>query len=424
MIMRIAALAAWFAAVAVAQSAAAAQPITLDDAFARVANSHPDLLLAEARGDILMAEIGKAELRPPLVAGAQLENAPGTGSLEGVRAAEITLTLASVLERGGKLDARRVLARSRIDAQAVERESRRLDLLAEVARRYLAASAAMHQRDIAGQDTAQRQRALAAARQRLEAGASPESVVLTAQASLAVAELAQARANQQWLAARTHLAALWGQREPDFDIVAGDPLLLPALKDAVALAALLEQTPELARFANERRIAEARLQLARTSATPDIEWQVGLRHLRDGSDFALVAGVAVPLGARQRATSEISIANAELAALEMERQAGSLSLYSTLSEAHGRFGVAQLEVARLREEVLPLLERAEAAAERAWRAGATTYSDWAQLQSELTLTRRRQLDVAIDAQRALIEIQRLTGQAFVASPANTPGITP
>ena len=86
--------------------------------------------------------------------------------------------------------------------------------------------------------------------------------------------------------------------------------------------------------------------------------------------------------------------------------------------------MAQLEVQRLRDDVLPRLARAEGSAERAYRAGAISYLEWAQLQSESTAVRRQQLDVALDAQRALIEIQRLTGQAFVAGPVTEQGTSP
>lgn len=78
----------------------------------------------------------------------------------------------------------------------------------------------------------------------------------------------------------------------------------------------------------------------------------------------------------------------------------------------GRYTVAQAEVARLHDDVLPKLARAEQAAERAYRAGAISYLEWAQLQSERTAMAQQQLDVALDAQRALIEIQRLTGHPF------------
>jgi len=429
--VRLAAIAAWVVmACAVAWPAVATDPaseaiaLTLDDAFARVAQSHPDLRMLGLRGDLLAAERDRAVLRPPLVAGAQVENAFGTSDYSGLQGAELTLTLASVLERGGKLDARRTLAQSRFDALAVEREGRRLDLLAEVARRYLAVSAAHHHREIAALDIGQRQRAVAGARRRLVAGASPESAVLTAQAALARAELARARAEHQETSARQHLAALWGEKDPQFEIAAGDPLALPTVESAMALAALLERTPELARFADERRIREARVQLARSSASADLEWQLGVRRLQTTDDTVLVGSLSLPLGARRRAEPEIRAARAELASLEIEREARGLSLYSTLIEAHGRYRVAQLEVERLRDDVLPKLVRAEAAAERAYRAGAISYLEWAQLQSERTAARRQQLDVALDAHRALIEIQRLTGRAFVAGSATEQGTSP
>ena len=131
--------------------------------------------------------------------------------------------------------------------------------------------------------------------------------------------------------------------------------------------------------------------------------------------------------ARQRWSAGLSLHQAEVAGHRwayVEREAKDLPLYSTLVEAHGRYRVAQLEVRRLRDDVLPRLARAEAAAERAYRAGAISYLEWAQLQSERTAARKQQLDVALDAQRALIEIQRLTGQAFVADPATEQGSTP
>lgn len=415
--VRLAALAAWLLLSAAATPATAEQLMTLDDAFARVAQTHPELRLVDARATVLAAERDQAVQRPPWTLGAEVENALGTGAARGLDSAELTLSLSSVLERGGKLDARRTLVQSRIDALAVQRETGRLDLLAETAQRYLAVVGANRQHSLADMDVGQRQRTVAAARQRLQAGASPESVLLTAQAALARAELTRDRAEQQRLAARQHLAALWGERTPTFEVAPADPMALPAIASMQTLADELERTPELAQFADARRIAQARLQLARSAASPDLSWQLGVRRLQETDDTALVASVSMPLGSRSRAQPEIRAGEAELEVLTIEREAKGLSLYSTLVEAHGRYTVAQAEVARLHSDVLPKLARAERAAERAYRAGAISYLEWAQLQSERTAMAQQQLDVALDAQRALIEIQRLTGQALVTPPA-------
>jgi outer membrane protein, heavy metal efflux system len=231
---------------------------------------------------------------------------------------------------------------------------------------------------------------------------------------------------QRGASARQHLAALWGGRDPTFEIAGGDPLALPDVADFAVLADWLQRTPELAQFAGEQRIREARLQLEQTEASPDLDWQLGVRRLGDGDDVGLLGSVSIPLGSRGRAQPGIRAARAELSALEIEREASGLSLYSTLAEAHGRFSVARLEAQRLGEDVLPRLARAEAAAATAYRAGAASYLEWSTLQAERTAAMGQQLEAALEAQRALIEIQRLTGQPFISetTPSAQPGATP
>lgn len=431
MFVRFTALAVVVVACAAVFSAHAADPVprplTLPDAFARVVNSHPQLRLFGARRDGLTAALDSASQTPALVAGAEIENALGSGAARGMGGAEFTLSLASVLERGGKRDARRALARSRIDALGAEREAQRLDLLAEVARRYLAVVATRGQQAIAQRDITQRKRAVVAAQRRHQAGAAPESVVLTAQAALARTELDLARAEQRLVAARQHLAALWGERAPSFVVVDVNLLALPKMASFATLDDWLRRAPELTRFADQQRIREARLQLARSQASPDVSWQVGVRRLPGRGDVGLVAGISIPLGAATRAEPEMRAARAELVALDIEREAEGLSLYSTLAEAHGRYRVARIEVRRLGKEIIPRLIRAEAAAAKAYKAGAASYLAWSTLQAERTAARKQQLEAALAARRALIEIQRLTGQAFVFADAAAPtqsGVTP
>ena len=420
---RLAALAALaIAPCAFAQVSSPPVPLTLDEAVSRVARTHPDLRLPVLQRAAAEARYEGAGFKPPLVFGVDVENALGTGANRGFDASEVTVSLAGVLERGGKLDARRALAQANIDAIAPQREVTRLDLMAEVARRYLAVTAARGQRRIAMDDIEQRRRAVAAARVRMLAGASPASTLMTAQAALAQAELDRDRAEQAERAARMALAALWNAREADFTEVSGEPLQLPALEDFQQLATLLSDTPELAVIAGEARVREAQLQLARSELRGNLSWQLGVRNSRASGDNGLVGGFSMPLGTARRAGPEIRAAETELAMSAVQRESRALQLYSTLAEAHGRYGTARLEVARMGSDVLPQLQRAEKAAETAWRAGAISYMEWGQLQAMRIEARQRQLDAALAAQTALIEIQRLTGQPLVAtaSEGNTP----
>lgn len=425
MFLRIAAAAALLLAPLVLRAqAATAAPLSLDDAFARVVATHPDLRAFGPRGDVLAADGALAALAPPLRATVELEDIAGSGGSRGVDGAELTLSLASVIERGGKRAARRAVADARVDALAREREAARLDLLAEVARRHLAVVAAMRGGEIAALDAAQRRRAVEAARQRFNSGASPESALLAAQAALAQAELDGARAEAQATAARRHLAALWGDADAGFVVAASDPLRLPEIADGDALAALLAATPDLQRFASEARVREARLRLADTDASADVDWSLGVRRSQAGGDSGLVASLSVPLGSAARARPAMRAARAELVSLGIERESHAVALASTLAEAHGRYTVAKLEVDRMATDVLPRYARAEAAAGRAYRAGASSYLEWAQLQAQSTEARRRQLDAALSAQAALVELQRLTGASLVEPGDDTTTTTP
>jgi cobalt-zinc-cadmium efflux system outer membrane protein len=403
-------------AVAFDSSATLATPfmLTLDQAMGRALDKHPDLKLFGYIEKTRQADADIAAQRPPIVAGLRMQNALGTQETTGFKNAEIALTLASVLERGGKREARQALTAGQLDALGAARETKRLDLLAEVARRYLDVVAAQAEATIAALDIVQRERTVVAAAKRVQAGASPESARLTAEALQARAQIDRARANREVGAAYRRLAILWNDRDPTTSEVAGDILSLPEVPDFGVLATLLETTPDLKRFADETRIREARLQLARSARAPDLNWEVGVQRLQDfGSSWGVVAGVTVPLGTARRAEPEVRASEGELQALALERESSEFTLYATLAQAYGQYVTGKAEAEACRDDLLPRLARAETAAEHAYRAGALSYLEWAQVQSETMAVHKQQLAAAIEAQRALIEIQRLTGNPFI-----------
>lgn len=425
MLHRSTAFAAMIVLAVAAPVPAADDLLTLDEAMTRVIAHHPDLLVYRHTVMSLAATADRAAQSPALRVAADIENALGSGSAAALNGAELTLSLASVLERGGKRDARRALAASHIDALGLQRASTRLDVIAEVARRYLDLAAAQAQQGIAAVDFEQRERSVIAAAKRVQAGAAPESVQLTAEAMRARATLDQMRARAEASAAWQRLQLLWGEAAATpVPRMTGIVLNIPETGDYAALAALLEQSPELEQFADRRRLGEAQLQLARSAASTDVEWRIGLRRLEADNDWGVVAGISLPLGTSLRAAPDIRGAEASIAALDLERTSALLTLASTLAEAHGKILAAQIEVAAIRDDLLPRLKRAEAAAERAYRAGAQSYMEWAAIQSETISVQRQQLAAAVDAHRALIEIQRLTAEPIVPGTATARDTAP
>lgn len=83
--LRFAALAASVIGLAVAFPVAAADRPILDNAFQRVASTHPELRLFGPGRSGLSAELDRASLRPALVEGARVETAFDTGAASDVR---------------------------------------------------------------------------------------------------------------------------------------------------------------------------------------------------------------------------------------------------------------------------------------------------------------------------------------------------
>ena len=189
-----AALAALWCCFVLALPAWAAAPsptLDLRQAFSLTLERHPDLRRLPLEQAIVSAEVDVAAQKPAWVAGASLENVLGSGDYRGADGAELTLSLGSVLESPARREARIGFAQSRMAGLDVNAEARRLDLLAEVARRYLDVLALQEEATALEATLAQRGKAADAARRRVAAGASPSSVQLGAEAALARAELSR-----------------------------------------------------------------------------------------------------------------------------------------------------------------------------------------------------------------------------------------
>ena len=152
-----------------AQVSQDAQPLRLAEALELTLATHPELRIYAATERRLAAEQEAAGLRSPLALEAEVEN---LGHTSGDAAAEYTLSLATVLERGGKREARIAVARaswthSRFFA------SRRASISSRKSRVATSTSCAHSSRYAQRDGSCAARTTVEAAAQRVQAGASP-----------------------------------------------------------------------------------------------------------------------------------------------------------------------------------------------------------------------------------------------------------
>lgn len=423
MLHRAAALAALWYCLPVAVAPARAEPpadavapaIEFPVAVERALAARPEFRRFVVQREAQAARREQALLRPPLELGAELENVLGTGDVSGFKQAELTVGLGSTYERGGKRAARVAVAEEALGAIGADERLAVLEVGAETARRFVGLAAAQERSALAERLAMQAQEVVDLVTPRVRAAQSPKSELLNAQIRLADALLAQGDARRAIAAAQARLGEQWA--DPDAQPrVAMEFYRLPHNVDAAALDPLLEQLPDIARFASEQRVREAEIRLVQAQSTPDWGWFAGVRRLEGIDDQALVLGFSVPLGSAQRALPFVAESRANLALIDGEREAALLRLRTLL-----RTELTVLESARaaehaIRDHQLPQAREASQLTLAAYRVGRYPYRELALAQQQVIEFERRRLDAAIAYHLARVELERLIGSTLPTAP--------
>jgi cobalt-zinc-cadmium efflux system outer membrane protein len=408
-----------------AQEVVPAAPLrlTLKDALSLATEHDPRLQGQPFALAAAEARRAQAALRPPVTVEAEVENILGTNRLSAFDDAEATLSLGTTLELGGKRAARMTQAEREKDALLVEQQAERLDVFAEVARRFVAVL-----RDQALLAVNAETRALAARVQEIVAARVATGVALAVEKSNA--EVARIQADLAGIAAASvlreewgKLLALWGGSPEARGEAAGDLFAAPPIEPFAALADKLVDNPTLMRFAAERRAREAAVRTAETAAAPDVEVAAGVRRMQAERSQALMLSAAVPLGTASRAQPAATETRSRLAGLAYDERNARNAALGELFALRERAERAATTLRTLQTGAIPAARQAQDQAEAAFRAGRLSLLELSAAQGRLLDLRRAAIDAAAEYHLLVIDIERLIG-APVSTTLNTPEARP
>jgi cobalt-zinc-cadmium efflux system outer membrane protein len=336
---------------------ASAAPLSLEAAIGRVLESNPALRAERSEVQALSQQARLDGLTPAPTLGAEFENFGGTGDVSGLHGAEATLRLGQVVELGGKRDARRERGATIVARQQLEIARKRLDLVAETTKRYIAIAEAQEELALTTRQVALAEKTKTAVQRRVEHGVAPEGEVALAEIAIARSELAREHAEHELASARFALASLWGATESaDIDVDAS-LLTLPDLPDFDALAAHLPATPEAVAFERDSERIEAERRVARAAAKPDLAFTAGVRRLEALDDQALVFSFSMPFGTQERSAFAVARTEAELDAVAARRDAALLEAKQQLFARFQELRHARTEFEALTQTMIPAAER-------------------------------------------------------------------
>lgn len=377
--------------------------LTLEQALGEAEARSPAVLAARAAVQAAEARIQQAGYRSNPELSVEVENFAGSGDLSGVRGVETTVAVNQRLDLGGRRQARVATARAELTAQQLRLAIARADL-AQAVRQEFANAATARDRLLLAQANEARARELSRIASILvDAGREPPLRGLRARsaAAQAAAELSSAQAAEQ--ASRSTLAALFGVSSPP-DAVSGALLdLQPRTIDpARSLDVRLTEA--------ERLGAEAALRQEIVARSLDPAVGLGVRHIRDIGDVALVAGLSMPLPVFDRNRGNIEAARANVRAADA-RRAGALAL----ATVRVRNAITNVDAARARVDALERAAVPEAAealrlAQLSYQAGKTPLIELLDAQNAFSSAQAALIDARLAQALATAELGRVAAQ--------------
>lgn len=381
---------------------ASAEPLTLEQAIARASEGAPRLQASDAAIEASRAGRVQAGVRPNPIVTVTGENLAGSGRYDVLSQSEITASYAQTLERGGKREARTVLAERDIGVASASAQVARLDLAAQVERAYYDVIIADEIAWAAEYRLRTEREMQAEALRRVRGYKDPLFVETRAAARVAQADIYLQEAKRRQISARNALASFWGGTGEGLEITGS---VLTDITRPLVIAPS-DEAYEEARVARAR----AAVTLEQSRGVQDYTVSGGVRYLRGTGDVALVTGVTIPIGRFDRNRGNIERAQAERRRLEFEAEADRLERLRRLASLRADADAARLRADAIRTEVLPQTVRTLDQVREGYRRGGFTFRDMQDAADAIIEVQEQWIAAANRWRDLQTEIDRLSGR--------------
>jgi len=383
--------------------------LALADALAAALQGSPALATSAyeiRRREALALQAG---LRPNPVFSLQAEDFAGDSQDKSLGYQQTTLSLAQLVELGGKRMARRRLADRDRDLATWDFEAQRVAVLADTTKSFLVVLALQERRTLFQDLERVAGEMLRSVASTVRAGAVSPVEEDRAHVNLDRVRLEVAQIENDLEVARTGLSSSWGQWQASFTRVAGDLRALPPNPDGEELAAAAPESPEIARWQAEIAQREAALGVERAARIPSIELSIGARQHPLGDAQGVVAGVSIPVPVFDRNQGSLLAARHQLAQVRADQRHAETSVRSALVATHQKLIVASRTVTTLRDQIIPLADRVFEKTREGYATGLFRYVEVLDAQRTLFTARRELIDALLAAHIAATDLERLTG---------------
>jgi outer membrane protein, heavy metal efflux system len=311
--------------------------------------------------------------------------------------------------------ARIAAAGSDLRVAALDYERAKLDLLAEVERRFATLLAEQSRLEVAQGNERIADTLLAAVCSLVNAGEASPIEEDRARADRSRASMGVRRAESAIARAQAALVSLWASSESAACRAEGTLEVTPLLPAEESFASLDPDLPDLASWDAVVARREADLRLQRWSRLPGITLGGGARRANGSGDRTWTASVALELPLWDRKGGAITEASARAAQARVGRQAGRLRITTERRVARDALAGSLAEVRIYREFTRLEVRRAYDAVSEGYRRGKFRLIDLLDARRSLAETELGYIDALLDLWSARIDLERLLAQPLNAT---------
>ena len=351
----------------------------------------------------------QASLLPNPEVDLEVENFGGSDEKSDLDGAETTVWLRQRVELGEKRSKRSQVAAFETCLAQWDYETKRLDVFTETTYAFVDTLAAQERLRLAEETFRLSEQVLETVAKRVSAGKVSPLEETKASLSHTTSKIELDSAERNLRSVRKRLASLWGSEAPGFEKAVGDLYALSVLPAEESLIALIDQSPEIARWDTELEQRRAAVELEKSRRIPDVTLSGGARRFEETDDHAFVFAASVPLPLIDRNQGNILEAQFRLAKAEQERTATEIAIRTTLTESYEDLSRAYSEVLVLKDEVLPAAESAFNASRTGYQEGKFGFLEVLDAQRTLFDALRQYVEAAAQHRKLRATVERLIG---------------
>jgi cobalt-zinc-cadmium efflux system outer membrane protein len=400
----------------------AREPLTLQKALSLALTENPVLDIFSYEQRAREARALQSGLLPNPELEVLVEDVAGSGNFNGFNGSQTTIQLSQIIELGGKRSARLRANELKGKLAGWDYETKRMDVLTQVAKAYADVLKAQQQVLLAKSLTSLGEKFLNAVSERVKAGKIAPLEQTKAEITLSSVNIQLGKQERELKVARRNLSTLWGNPQPQFESALGDFFDISPVPSLEQLMDRLKDNPDLKRWAVELEQRQAAVDRELSKRIPDFKVLGGFRRIEATDDNTLVFGVSVPLQLFDRNQGSINEARHKLAKTNAQKRAAEINATNKLFSAYNTVNFTHSQVTAIKTKILPGAKKAFNGINEGYRFGKFGYLDVLDSQKIFFEAQGQYLTALADHHKAVADLERLTGEplAPVGQPLGIP----